>query len=204
MEGEGCLRLSRAITQVFPPEFTSQRATSKNRQPRMNPTVGAHVHCRAQVGPRFARRPDCQPFRSKLFFWHINRVKKSMGRPCVAAALCKVAQPDTPVASRLTLCPIVPENNEGPQAPKHFQRRVSRQRQADRAPSASKRSTGSEARPNDHGLTRPVLPMKAFSITSPIGCHAVPSNCTRRICLIGWKSVDPVLIVMPGSTIELW
>jgi hypothetical protein len=170
----------------------------------MNPTVSANVHCRAQIGRRFALRPDCKPFRSKLLFWRINRVKKSMGRPCVAAALCKLAQPDTPVASRLTLCPIVPENNEGPQAPKHFQRRVSRQRQADRAPSASKRSTGSEARPNDHGLTRPVLPMKAFSITSPIGCHAVPSNCTRRICLIGWKSVDPVLIVMPGSTIELW
>lgn len=198
MEGEGCLRLFRPITQVFPPEFTSQRAASlKTRRPRMNPSVGANVHCRAQIGQRLAPRSDRQPFRSKLFCSHINRVKKSMGRPCVAAALCKVAQLDTPVASRLTLSPIAPGNNERPQ---RQSQRLYLEGQADRAPSVSKR----EGRPNDHGLTWPVLPMKASSITSPIGCQAVPSNCTRRICLIGWKSVDPVLIVMPGSTIELW
>ena len=39
----------------------------------------------------------------------------------------------------------------------------------------------------------------ALSITSPIGCQALPSNCTSRICLIGWKSAGPVLIAMPGS-----
>ena len=47
-----------------------------------------------------------------------------------------------------------------------------------------------------------VLPANALSITSPIGCHMVPSNWTRRICLMGWKSVGPVLNVMFGSASE--
>jgi len=41
--------------------------------------------------------------------------------------------------------------------------------------------------------------VNALSITSPIGCQALPSNCTSRICLIGRKSVGPVLMAMPGS-----
>jgi hypothetical protein len=44
----------------------------------------------------------------------------------------------------------------------------------------------------------------ALSTTSPIGCQELPSNCTSRICSIGWKSAGPVLIAMPGSAIGLW
>src|SRR2546423_1775836 len=44
--------------------------------------------------------------------------------------------------------------------------------------------------------------VKALSITSPIGCHALPSNCTRRICLMGRKTPGPVLIAIPRSRNE--
>jgi hypothetical protein len=44
----------------------------------------------------------------------------------------------------------------------------------------------------------------ALSTTSPIGCQELPSNCTSRICSIGWKSAGPVLIAMPGSANPLW
>jgi hypothetical protein len=60
-------------------------------------------------------------------------------------------------------------------------------------------SPGCRVRPASYGC---VLPANAFSITSPIGCHTVPSNWTRRICLMGWKSVGPVLNVMFGSASE--
>jgi len=39
---------------------------------------------------------------------------------------------------------------------------------------------------------RLVLLTNALSITSPIGCYGVPSNCTRRSCLIDPRFVDGV------------
>jgi hypothetical protein len=44
----------------------------------------------------------------------------------------------------------------------------------------------------------------ALSTTSPIGCQELPSNCTSRICSIGWKSDGPVFIAMPGIATVLW